>query len=102
MYSTLLNIVASIFVVSCVISMLFVLTRTYFCYFAKPKKCSGNCSCEDAKDARLVEIYCDKEEVEVPVTTPKRVRKPKQTKESIGDFALEAVSKKRAGRKKKS
>jgi hypothetical protein len=47
-------------------------------------------------------MYCNKEEVEVPATTPKRVRKPKQTKESIGDFALEAVSKKRAGRKKES
>jgi len=82
--------------------MLFVLTRTYFCYFAKPKKCSRDCSCEALKDARLVEMYCSEEKVEVPVTTPKRVRKPKQTKESIGDFALEAVSKKRAGRKKKS
>lgn len=102
MNSTLLNIITSLFVFSCVFSMLFGLTRTYFCYFAKPKKCSRDCSCEALKDARLVEMYCNKEEVEVPATTPKRVRKPKQTKESIGDFALEAVSKKRAGRKKKS
>ena len=102
MNPTLLNIITYTFLASCAISVLFVLTRVYFCYFAKPKKCSDSCSCEDIKDARLVEMYCDKEVVEVPVTTPKRGRKPKQEAKNLGDFALKAADKIEKRRKKKS
>lgn len=93
--------------------MLFVLIRTYFCYFAKPKKCTGSCCSKAARDARLLEMYCNKEEVteqkdkeDAPVkenpNAYKKPRKPKQAKESIGDFALEASDKIEKRRKKKS
>lgn len=101
MNSTALNIIASIFVVSCVISMLFVLVRTYFCYFAKPKKCSRDCSCEALKDARLVEMYCDKEEVEASVKTPAYTEKTKRTRKPKAEATTEKPAKKKPGRKKK-
>ena len=62
--------------------------------FAKPAN-------EDAKDRRLVEMYCGTEPAkEDPVAKPKRGRKPKKS-EDLGDFALEVATKKKLGRKKK-
>lgn len=84
-------------IISCSISALFAGARIYFTYFAK-----GKCNEEACKDARLVELYCNKEEeVKTPAYTPKKGRKPKNKGESIGDFALDVVSKKKPGRKKK-
>lgn len=101
MNSTLLNIITSLFVFSCVFSMLFGLTRTYFCYFAKPKKCSRDCSREALKDARLVEMYCDKEEAEASVKTPAYTEKTKRTRKPKAEATTEEPAKKKPGRKKK-
>jgi len=112
MNPTLLNIITYTFLASCAISVLFVLTRVYFCYFAKPKKCSDSCCSEAARDARLVELYGGSD----PSNTPEAKitygepmgyddeavdTKPKHNEESLGDFALKAVAKKKPGRKKK-
>lgn len=78
-----------------VFSTLFMAVRIYFLYFAKPEG-------EDAKDKRLVEMYCDTEPEKVEsAAKPKRGRKPKFNGEDLGDFALEAMAKKKPGRKKK-
>ena len=83
-----------VLLVPVVFSTLFMAVRIYFLYFAKPKS-------EDAKDKRLVEMYCGTEPAkEDPVAKPKRGRKPKKS-ENLGDFALEVATKKKLGRKKK-
>ena len=112
MNPTLLNIITGVFVISCVCSMLFVLTRTYFCYFAKSKKCAEKCCNKAARDARLVEMYCGSDPSKAPeakITYGEPMgyddevvdAKPKHNGESLGDFALKAVDKKKPGRKKK-
>lgn len=109
---TLLNIITGLFVFSCVSSMLFVLARTYFCYFAKSKKCTKKCCSEAARDARLVEMYCGSDTsntLEAKITYGEPMgyddevvdAKPRHNGESLGDFALKAVAKKKPGRKKK-
>lgn len=97
----MISIITGALITSITVSVLFVATRVYYCYFAKPKKCSGGCSCEDAKDKRLVEMYCGTNTDVVPAAKPKRGRRPKQGAESLGDFALKAADKieKRRGKK---
>ena len=94
------TIILTTVIASCIVSALFVMIRVYFCYFVK-RNCSDSCCCEAAKDARLVEMYCNKEEV-APANAPKRSRKPKQEAENLGDFALKAADKIEKRRKKKS
>ena len=99
MNSTLLNIITSIFVFSCVFSMLFVLTRTYFCYFTKPKKCSGNCSCGTTRDGRLPDR---KEVIEASVEKFTYGEPMGYDDEVKGNVAITPTTKKKPGRKKKS
>jgi hypothetical protein len=87
-----------VLLVPVVFSALFMAVRIYFLYFAKPKS-------EDAKDKRLVEMYCGTEPAkEDLVAKPKRGRKPKFNGEDLGDFALKSTeklnTKKKASKKK--
>ena len=68
---TTVDIVVGGLVISCVVSAAFVLTRIYFCYFAKPKQI------EAQKDARLEEMYCGKKEETAPVAKKRATRKKK-------------------------
>lgn len=98
MNSTALNIITSIFVISCVFSMLFVLVRTYFCYFAKPKKCSSNCSCDAVKN----NTSSDKTEaIEAPVEKFTYGEPMGYDEEVKRNVAIAPTAKKKPGRKKK-
>ena len=116
------TIILNTVIVSCIVSALFVMIRVYFCYFAK-RNCSNDCECGTTKDGRIgrdsfkiYEVYTSEKqkdltgavisdtglEVAEATTKLKRARKPKHSGEPLGDFALEAISKKKPGRKKKS
>lgn len=101
MNPTLLNIITGVFVISCVCSMLFVLTRTYFCYFAKSKKCAEKCCNKAARDARLVEMYCGSDPSKAPeakITYGEPMGYDDDVKVNI---AIIPTAKKKPGRKKK-
>lgn len=74
----------TILVASCVISAVFVLTRIYFCYFAK-RDCPGERSCD------VVE----------PAKSPAYIEKPKRTPKSKVKAVVDEPVKKKPGRKKK-
>jgi hypothetical protein len=98
MNPTLLNIITGVFVISCVCSMLFVLTRTYFCYFAKSKKCSGNCSCGTTRDGRLP----DRKEVIEASVEKFTYGEPMGYDDDVKvNVAIIPTAKKKPGRKKK-
>ena len=47
------TLIICIAISSCIISALFVMIRTYFCYFAK-RNCSSDCKCNAAKTDNTV------------------------------------------------
>ena len=115
------SIIVNTVIVSCIVSALFVMIRTYFCYFAK-RNCSNDCECGTTRDGRIGcrdfvyrEVFKGDKQKDLAdaITTtvglevieaigdaadtkPKRVRKPKAETP-----AAEPVEKK-PGRKKKS
>jgi hypothetical protein len=113
------TILVGIFVGSCIISALFVLVRSYFCYFTK-SKCSKDVHIgsrefiygevykgDKQKDlADAITAAVAPEIIEAIDATqkpkPKRTRRPKHNGEPLGDFALKSASKIEERRKKKS
>ena len=75
----ILDVLVGLVIASCVISSLFLLTKVYFCYFAKPKQ-----------EQAVEEKYCAEPEVKKAAPRAKKTATKK------------IATKKTAGRKKKT
>lgn len=86
----ILDIIVAVFAVSCVISVLFVIIRTYFCYFETSKEFDDKSECEN-KDVIV-------ESISKPIAKKKTTRKKKQP---VVELDSKPVAKKKTTPKKK-